>query len=83
MRHQDAKLRSLVTYDQIQGAIDGIERDWQNVVGGYNAWRSGRQTYLLLAAEKKIAKLNAKLDKICIKADFPQDCGCVKCDPTV
>ncbi len=38
-------------------AIEQIENDSQNIIGGTSAWLSGKQTFLTEAAKKKIAAL--------------------------
>lgn len=46
------------------GAIDSIENDYSNTVGGYKAWTSGYTTYLTKTAEKKIEAINERFDRL-------------------
>ncbi len=64
MKHSDISIKALNTYESIERAIESIERDPSNIQGGFKAWNSGYETYLLKGAETKIKALRAKQDKI-------------------
>lgn len=52
------------TWDEIQHAISLIETDPCNTIGGRAAFFSGKKTQLTATAAAKVAKLNAKLDRL-------------------
>lgn len=58
------RLTSLLTVGDCEQAINRIESDYRNVVGGYKAWMSGRQTYLTTSAVNKIKAINARYDRM-------------------
>lgn len=60
MKYSNVALKDLETFSACNEAILKIEEDYQNYYGGYSSWVSGRQTYLLESAEKKIEKINAR-----------------------
>lgn len=64
MKASQVKLADLKTYDDCQDAIDNIENDYLNVVGGIKAWVSGNQTYLTEAAKNKIAAIERKAEVV-------------------
>jgi len=64
MKHSSIKLADLKTTNDCDIAIEQIERDFQNIVGGYRSWISGRETFLTRAAQKKIDAINAKFWKL-------------------
>ena len=64
MKHSDVKLKDLVDGVDMMQAIDMIEKDARNIIGGHAAWASGRQTYMSVAAQKKIDAINRKFDKL-------------------
>jgi len=63
MKYQDVKISNLRSWTDCHDAIWAIENDWRNVKGGFGAWSSGRATYLLKAAERKIALIESRMDK--------------------
>jgi hypothetical protein len=50
--------------NDIERQILAIEMNDRNIIGGAKAFHSGAQTFLKPAAAKKVAALNAKLDKL-------------------
>lgn len=64
MKHSSIKLSNLKTTNDCDVAIEQIEHDFQNIVGGYRAWISGRETFLTKAAQKKIDAINSKFWKL-------------------
>jgi hypothetical protein len=54
-------VRELRTVDQCIRAIDRIESDPANTVGGAKAFYSGRTTELTITAKKKIEAIERKL----------------------
>jgi hypothetical protein len=63
MKASSVKISELKTVVDCFEAIDAIEMDIANCLGGYKAWVSGQRTYLTVAAKNKIAAINRKLDK--------------------
>ena len=57
-------LSELKTFDDCIKAIDMIEMDYVNTVGGYKAFFSGCNTTLTKSAINKISAINAKIDKL-------------------
>jgi len=49
---------------EIENQILRIEHNESNIVGGAKAYHSGCETSLKPAAQKKVDKLNAQLDKL-------------------
>jgi hypothetical protein len=68
MKASDIKLKELKTDHDHDVAIDQIEFDPTNIVGGHKAWASGNQTFMTTAAEKKIAAIRKQQYKL-----FPCD----------
>jgi len=64
MKYQSIKLRDLVTHSDCMEAIDAIESDYRNSLGGLVAWNSGRETFLLSAAKQKIARIESKAKRM-------------------
>lgn len=64
MKASNVKINEFNTYIELDGIITNIEDDYENTVGGFKAWNSGRQTFLTKTAKNKIEKLQAKMDKI-------------------
>lgn len=60
MKYSSVRLSDLVTWEDHDEAIAGIEGDYLNVVGGLDAWLSGRETHLLESAKKKIEAIRAR-----------------------
>jgi hypothetical protein len=48
----------------IEAEIIKIENDPSQVNGGLRAWNSGRKTQLKLSAQRKIDKLNKRLESL-------------------
>ena len=69
MKASKIKTSKLRTYQEMTDAIESIENDYQNIVGGIKAWNSGYETKLTKTAENKIAAIEAKMDKIVAKAE--------------
>ena len=70
MKHSAVKLSDLVTVDEHYDAISEIERDYQNIQGGFHAWNSGYETHLTAVAQKKIDAIEKRIDRL-----FPCDDG--------
>ncbi|HCE4999455.1 TPA: hypothetical protein NGW16_004191 [Vibrio parahaemolyticus] len=66
MLYSNVLLSNLKTYDECDKAIDSIESDYHNVVGGFKSWNSGKQTFLLKGAETKIKAIKNKQDRLFI-----------------
>jgi len=63
MKASKVKVADLKTYTDCVDAIDAINMDSSNCVGGWKAWASGTPTYLTQSAENKIDAINRKIDK--------------------
>ena len=63
MKASQVILKDLNSYDECSEAIEYIESDYQNTLGGLTAWNSGMQTHLTAAAEKKIAAIQKRMDE--------------------
>lgn len=59
-------LSNLKTYEDCDKAIDSIESDYLNIIGGFKAWNAGKQTYLLKGAENKIQAIKNKQERLFI-----------------
>jgi len=64
MRASQIRVSALGTYNQCYEAIKDIENDFRNTVGGHKAWVSGYQTYLTATAKKKIAQIDARIERL-------------------
>lgn len=64
MKASKVKLRELYSYDDCIETIDAIERDWRNVVGGWDAWVSGYRTELNATSKKKIEAIWKRAERI-------------------
>lgn len=64
MKASDVRIADLETWDDCYDAIEEIETDYQNDRGGIQAWNSGLQTQLTASAEKKIAAIRRKMDRL-------------------
>jgi hypothetical protein len=64
MKANHVLIAALHTYEQMAAAIQLIEDDYQNVLGGLRAWTSGHETHLTVAAEKKIASIRRKMENL-------------------
>ena len=60
----NVKLSTLNTIEELEEAIDSIENDPRNIVGGYAQWCSGYETKLTAAAQRKVDQLRAKITKL-------------------
>lgn len=63
MKYQDVKISKLKSWGDCYDAIQAIENDWRNIKGGFKAWNSGYNTYLLKAAERKIALIENRMEQ--------------------
>ena len=63
MKASNISVSQLASYEACYYAIEAIEADWLNILGGLRAWNSGYTTYLTKAAEKKIAAIKARMEK--------------------
>ena len=70
--------RDLTTYEECDRAIDSVKTDWRNVVGGIDAWNSGRETILTTTAQRKIDSLQRKIDKMDTDITFDDVDGDIK-----
>lgn len=66
MLYSNVMLSNLKTYEDCDKAIDLIESDYHNVIGGFKAWNSGKQTFLLKSAEVKINAIKNKQERLFI-----------------
>lgn len=69
MKASEIKVASLKDYCECAEAIELIENDYRNVVGGVKAWLSGWQTDLTPAAKNKIAAIEKHMDKFSTDSD--------------
>jgi len=67
MKYQDVKISKLKSWSDCYEAIQAIENDWRNILGGWSAWNSGYRTYLLRAAEKKIKLIENRMQLFSIE----------------
>jgi len=63
MRASEVRLRDLTDWEKCDKAIEDIETDWRNCVGGLARWNSGWETHLTEAAKRKIAAIERKSDR--------------------
>jgi hypothetical protein len=64
MRAALVVVRNLATVSECLDAIDGIERDPVNTVGGITAFYSGQQTFLTPGAQRKIEAIQRHLEAL-------------------
>lgn len=64
MKASDVKVSDLKDFNACIKAIELIEMDFVNTVGGQKAFFSGYGTEFTASAIKKIAAINAKIDKM-------------------
>lgn len=64
MKHSDIRLSSLKTYADHDKAISDIESNYRNYNGGLTRWNSGYETILTEPARKKIAAINARMQRL-------------------
>lgn len=69
MKASDVKISDLKHCSDCYDAIESIEMDHRNVVGGLKAFNSGYETHLTRSAELKIDAINRKLDKLSEKLE--------------
>ena len=67
MKASEVRLRDLTGWDACDKAIEDIENDWRNYVGGLARWNSGWETHLTDTAQRKIEAIARKGDR------FPND----------
>lgn len=63
MLASQVRVQSFQTSSDCWKAVELIESDSRNVVGGAKAWNSGKQIYFTEAAKSKIAALEARANK--------------------
>ena len=64
MKASKVRLSSLKTLTDHYDAIEDIERDYNNSYGGLDRWLSGYTTTLKTGAASKIAKIEARIDRL-------------------
>lgn len=75
MKAASVRLASLKTFNDCLEAIESIENDYQNVLGGLKAWNSGRETTLTREAQKKIKAIETKMGTLpCSECGQPLSC---------
>jgi hypothetical protein len=62
MRAALVVVRELETVIECLDAIEAIEQDHVNTVGGINAFYSGRETFLTAGAQRKIEAIRRRLE---------------------
>ena len=68
MKSSDIKISELKTIKQMSDAIREIESDWRNIVGGSDAFFSGKQTFLNVAAQNKVNVIHKRIAEL--EGDF-------------
>lgn len=64
MHYSQVSLTDLKTYEDCDKAIESIESDHTNVIGGFKAWNSGYKIYYLESAKKKIKAIENRQERI-------------------
>jgi hypothetical protein len=64
MNYLKVVIVNLKTIGDCDNMISSIENDPDNICGGFRAWNSGHQTFLLSGAEKKIEAIQRKCAKL-------------------
>ncbi len=64
MKYTLVRLSDLKTFTDCMTAIQSIEDNPVNVIGGWDSWISGRETFLLRGAARKIAAIYRKAAKL-------------------
>ena len=64
MKANQIKLKHLITYADCREAVESIENDPRNILGGLSAWNSGRETFLKSEAKRKIALIESKAKRL-------------------
>ena len=62
--HSKIKLSDLKTSTHCRDAIERIEGECENSIGGMTAWMSGNKTELKTGAKNKIATIERKIEKL-------------------
>ena len=76
MKYSEISLNGLNTIAELVEAIESLENDPRNVVGGLRQWNSGYQTELLLSAQRKLDAMERKLEKLEIKQELESESWC-------
>lgn len=58
------RANQLKTFSECSKAIEAIEMNPKNVIGGSDAFFSGKRTYLTKSAELKIEAINRQIKKL-------------------
>lgn len=69
MKASSVKLKDLTTWNECDEAIEAIQFDPNNIVGGLSAYYSGYQTHVTKEAERKIAAIRRKMAKFPVEED--------------
>ena len=64
MKAENVVVAKLATWTECQKAIDSIENDFNNIVGGRESFFSGYETKLKATAQNKIAAIERKQEKL-------------------
>lgn len=81
MHYSNISLTSLKTYEDCDKAIESIENDHRNVVGGLIAWCSGYETTLLKGAQNKIKAIEKRQSRLFEKEIKEEYKAMLKRDP--
>lgn len=81
MHYTMISLTSLKTYEDCDRAIQSIENDHRNVIGGSRSWFSGYATELLKGAEKKIQAIEKRQSRLFEKEVKEEYKKMIKRDP--
>lgn len=60
----DMRANQLKTISECAKAIEAIEMNPKSVIGGNNAFFSGKRTYLTESAKRKVEALNRQMEKL-------------------
>lgn len=81
MKYSRIAIVDLKTMEQCDEAIESIDNDFQNIVGGIKAWNSGYASDLLTGAQNKIDAIKRKHDLLFAKwikdqyKEYVKQCG--------
>lgn len=75
MLYSDIRLNSLNTITKLVDAIESLQNEPRNVVGGLKQWNSGYATELLLSAQRKLDAMEKKLEKLEAKQEALLETG--------
>ncbi|TPG88090.1 hypothetical protein EAH72_33740 [Pseudomonas caspiana] len=64
LKHTDVALGNLMTYIACEEALEGMGMCASNVIGGSNAFFSGKQTVLTATAQKKYSAIKEKMQRM-------------------